>query len=137
MEPQSLDPVRDALVERREQLQGQIDQMGDEQVALGEDQGLEMGALGNHMADDAGNLFEAQRLATISEDLRDSLVQVDAALERMDGGQFGTCQRCGNPIDPERLEALPHAAFCIDCQRLVEQGSPGAAVSEGPTAVQP
>jgi RNA polymerase-binding transcription factor DksA len=39
----------------------------------------------------------------------------------MDQGQYGICQRCGKPINPERLEAFPYVTFCIDCQSLLER----------------
>ena len=42
--------------------------------------------------------------------------QISAALNRLDAGTYGRCLRCGGRIAPERLEVLPHAAACIDCQ---------------------
>jgi RNA polymerase-binding transcription factor DksA len=42
---------------------------------------------------------------------------VEQALERMDAGAYGSCERCGRPIDEERLEALPAARLCLDCKR--------------------
>jgi DnaK suppressor protein len=50
------------------------------------------------------------------------LETVDAALGRLDDGRYGTCVRCGRPIAPERLEALPWAARCIECQTIVDRG---------------
>ena len=47
---------------------------------------------------------------------------VEGALERIEAGTYGTCQRCGKPISEERLEALPYAELCIDCKRAVERG---------------
>ena len=41
---------------------------------------------------------------------------------RIDEGTFGLCERCGKPIDPERLEALPYATLCIDDKRKQERG---------------
>jgi len=41
---------------------------------------------------------------------------VDAALSRIDEGDFGECLGCGEEIDPRRLEAQPEAPFCIECQ---------------------
>jgi RNA polymerase-binding transcription factor DksA len=53
---------------------------------------------------------EAERLAT---ELRESLDEVDAALERFRAGSYGICQGCGKPIGAARLEAMPAARFCI------------------------
>jgi DnaK suppressor protein len=46
---------------------------------------------------------------------------VIAALQKIDDGSFGNCERCGETIGDKRLEALPFARHCIDCQRLVEE----------------
>jgi DnaK suppressor protein len=43
------------------------------------------------------------------------------ALQKIDSGAFGECERCGETIGDKRLEALPFARHCIDCQRLVEE----------------
>ena len=65
----------------------------------------------------ASQVFEQQRSLALRDRARQQLELVDAALGRIDNGTFGTCLRCGNPIAAERLEALPWAALCIDCQR--------------------
>ena len=49
------------------------------------------------------------------------LVGIDEALDRIENGTFGTCARCGKQIAEDRLEALPYATRCIDCQRLAER----------------
>ncbi len=40
---------------------------------------------------------------------------IDAALDRIDAGTFGTCVSCGEPISIERLKAVPHTPFCKAC----------------------
>jgi RNA polymerase-binding transcription factor DksA len=40
---------------------------------------------------------------------------IDAALDRLHAGTFGTCVGCGEPISVERLNAVPHTPFCKDC----------------------
>jgi RNA polymerase-binding protein DksA len=70
----------------------------------------------------ASQVFEQQRDLALRDRARQQLELVDGALERLDGGTYGTCLRCGRPIAPERLEALPWAAHCIDCQREIGRG---------------
>jgi DnaK suppressor protein len=65
----------------------------------------------------ASQVFEQQRDLALRERAEHQLTLVDAALERIEGGTFGVCQNCGREIRTERLEALPWAALCIDCQR--------------------
>jgi RNA polymerase-binding protein DksA len=49
------------------------------------------------------------------------LRQIDAALARIDGHCYGTCEDCGADIGYARLAAFPAANRCIDCQRLRER----------------
>lgn len=48
------------------------------------------------------------------------LQEIDDALRRIDDGTYGTCMRCGKPIDDERLEAVPTARYHADCQSELE-----------------
>ena len=65
----------------------------------------------------ASQVFDQNRQQALRERAQRELVQVDAALSRLDAGTYGRCQSCGRPIDPARLEALPWAQFDLDCQR--------------------
>jgi DnaK suppressor protein len=48
------------------------------------------------------------------------VADIDQALMRMDEGTYGTCARCGNPIDERRLEAVPTARYDAKCQTEIE-----------------
>ena len=65
----------------------------------------------------ASHVFEQQRDLALRDHNRQHLAAIDAALARLDGGTYGSCTSCHQPIAPARLEALPWAALCIDCQR--------------------
>jgi DnaK suppressor protein len=67
----------------------------------------------------ASQVFEQQRDLALRDRNEQHLAQVEEALQRLDEGTFGWCSSCGRPIAPERLEAIPWAALCIDCQRRV------------------
>ena len=70
----------------------------------------------------ATQVFEQQRDLALRDRAAQQLELVDAALARLADGTFGTCLRCGKAIAPARLEALPWAAHCIDCQGIVDRG---------------
>ena len=61
-------------------------------------------------------------MLAVSENESRQLALVDQALTRLDDDEYGICQNCENPINPKRLEAIPWARYCLDCQELVEQG---------------
>jgi DnaK suppressor protein len=49
-----------------------------------------------------------------------SIAEIDDALQRIDDGTYGTCERCGKPIDERRLEAVPTARYDAACQAIIE-----------------
>ena len=84
-------------------------------------------------AQTAGDLVDAA-LDSAQDEISSQLAEVESrelasvenALERMRRGQYGVCEGCGMKIPLARLNALPYATYCIDCQREMEQyGSVG------------
>src|SRR3954464_12370626 len=65
----------------------------------------------------ASQVFEQQRDLALRDHSRQHLEAIDAALARLDAGTYGACARCHGAIPAGRLEALPWAALCIDCQK--------------------
>jgi DnaK suppressor protein len=53
----------------------------------------------------------------------DELQAIDAAIERIKDGTYGTCQDCGKPIPLKRLQAVPYVVDCIGCRREAEKRS--------------
>ena len=58
---------------------------------------------------------------TLEENSAQVLVEIDAALLRIEAGTYGTCRSCGGEILVARLEAYPWASLCIDCRRQAER----------------
>jgi RNA polymerase-binding protein DksA len=75
----------------------------------------------NHLADSATATLNREIDYTLEENSEHVLSGINEALDRIESGTFGSCARCGKQIDEERLEALPYATRCIDCQRLAER----------------
>ena len=65
----------------------------------------------------ASHVFEQQRDLALRDHNTQHLAAVEAALARIEDGTYGRCTACHQPIDPDRLHALPWAALCIACQR--------------------
>jgi RNA polymerase-binding transcription factor DksA len=68
-----------------------------------------------HDPEGATLAFERQHTAALLEAAREQAAAVDAALERLQAGRYGRCDRCGQPIGADRLAARPAAATCIRC----------------------
>ena len=50
------------------------------------------------------------------------LSTLDLALKKIDDGTYGKCERCGQDIPQERLDAVPYATLCVTCRQLEERG---------------
>jgi RNA polymerase-binding transcription factor DksA len=59
--------------------------------------------------------FERAQVAALLTAARERVAEVERALERVDLGSYGACERCGSPIDPARLEVRPFARTCVAC----------------------
>jgi DnaK suppressor protein len=74
------------------------------------------------IVDRANNAYNRELMFSLSDTERNTLLQIENALRRMDEGTYGRCANCGRDIALPRLEALPWARFCVDCQELAEKG---------------
>ena len=61
--------------------------------------------------------WERQQIAALLDEARTTLADIDAAEQRMQTGQYGTCTTCGLQITDERLDALPATPTCVACAR--------------------
>jgi DnaK suppressor protein len=75
----------------------------------------------NHMADDATEAFDQAVDVALKRKIEASLEEVERALAKFDDGTYGLCEACGARIDRARLEVLPQAQYCLDCQIRQEQ----------------
>ncbi|GAA2620242.1 hypothetical protein GCM10010399_59200 [Dactylosporangium fulvum] len=69
------------------------------------------------LTDDTGDPAEDHTRTALLAATRQSVEQVSGALQRLADGTYGACEQCGASIPRERLEILPHARFCMPCQR--------------------
>lgn len=79
------------------------------------------------LGDQAATAYTREFLFELGNGDRRLLREVMTALRKLDEGGFGECERCSEPIAEKRLEALPFARYCIDCQRAVEHEEKAAA----------
>lgn len=74
------------------------------------------------------DLAEREKNLALLMVMERKLESVNTALRAMEKGSYGICERCGNPIDPARLEVRPDATLCLNCQREVERIAKKAAL---------
>jgi RNA polymerase-binding protein DksA len=111
---------RKLLVDERERVSSTVESLHESNSRSFEEE-TEEETYDNHLADSATATLNREIDSTLEENSGHVLVGIDEALDRIENGTFGTCARCGKPIAEDRLEALPYATRCIDCQRLAER----------------
>jgi len=93
------------------------------QVVQSEQEGRESDQEGTQdLADKAANAYTKEFLFHQSDDSRRILQLVNEALERIKSGRYGLCVACGKEVQQKRLEAVPWARHCIECQEKQENG---------------
>ncbi len=75
--------------------------------------------------EEATESFELEKRLALEKQIRDQLAEVEHALVKFENGTYGSCDNCGQPIDPARLEALPQAALCLKCKALQAKNAKG------------
>lgn len=75
------------------------------------------------IADKAANSYTKEFLFHQSDENRRVLVLVNEALDRVKNGSYGLCVACGEEVQVKRLEAVPWARHCIECQEKQDQGA--------------
>jgi DnaK suppressor protein len=104
---------RTILEEERTSLQAQLAELG-----FGDEGKIEYDS---NFADTSQVTAERGENEALASQLRDALGDVLKALDKLERGTYGTCERCGQPISPARLEAKPASAYCINCASVARR----------------
>ncbi|MBI3457847.1 MAG: TraR/DksA family transcriptional regulator [Candidatus Rokubacteria bacterium] len=114
MKKDRLAHFRKTLLEKRRQLEAEVGRSALYGKGQEDDSIKDLG-------DQATTAYTREFLFELGNGDRRLLKEVLIALQKLDEGGFGECERCGQAIAEKRLEALPFARYCINCQRLIEE----------------
>jgi RNA polymerase-binding transcription factor DksA len=97
--------VRQKLTERYAEIRGRLERIaGDANKPLDAD-----------FEEQAVERENDEVLIALDSSIRAEMAQIEKTLARLDKGEYGVCEVCGDPITPKRLEALPYANRCMAC----------------------
>lgn len=116
-----LEKIRANLVEKQIELETRKKELDEASFTSTQSDITGEVGLDEDFADAGTATFERERDLSIRNNIRDLIDQVTRAMQRIDEGTYGTCERCGQPIDATRLKELPHASLCLDCKRREER----------------
>jgi DnaK suppressor protein len=97
--------------DRRAQLTAERERLNDELTTLG----IDRNSYDEGFADSGQVTAERGEVDALVGSLRETLVDIDAALGKLEAGTYGQCESCGQDIADARLEAMPAARLCMSC----------------------
>ena len=106
--------VKEQLLRTRAELLREVSESYAACRELGQDGVADIG-------DMSANAYSRDVLFNLSETQRQQIRDIDAALERIDQGEYGVCMHCGEDIAPRRLEVRPFSRYCIECKTDLEK----------------
>ncbi|OGC09272.1 hypothetical protein A2V82_15425 [candidate division KSB1 bacterium RBG_16_48_16] len=122
MKQQQLEFFRDLIIQKRETLLNEIEHLKNNGLNSSvKDISGEHSAYSYHMADQGTDTMDREQQYMFASREGNYLYHLERALERIEKGEYGICVRCNNEINPERLEAVPHARLCIQCKSKEEK----------------
>jgi DnaK suppressor protein len=104
-----LDAIRRDLEARRDETRKRVEALA-ERPELGAAQGF-----GKRIGDGTTEAISRLTDIGVGRTLETALERVERALAKLDEGSYGVCDRCGEPIPPKRLEAMPDSTLCVAC----------------------
>ncbi|MCI0415940.1 TraR/DksA C4-type zinc finger protein [bacterium] len=116
MDKKQLEKYRKKLVEKRKDILDEFRKNVNYRMESAADDGTQ------DIADKATMAYNKEFLFSLTDSERDMLQLIDEALIRINTKDFGVCNSCQSEIKVTRLEAVPWARYCLNCQELQEQG---------------
>ena len=128
MKPEELNSFRKLLKLLQARLRGDVEQLQDEAFSISESGNDQRSS--NHMAEMGSDAWDLDFSLQLVESDQGVLEEISHALKRVDDGTYGLCELCLQQGLPEakaripkmRLQAIPHARNCVDCERKKELG---------------
>ncbi len=110
--------VKERLVARKQNLWLEVKQQLKTSIGDGYQ---EMLATARDEEDQASVSLLAETQLSLLGPKRQELEAIEAALQRLENGNYGLCENCGLPIEPRRLEIMPETPLCRNCQSQREK----------------
>jgi len=114
MEQLDVEAARKMLLKMRDEVLKEVQQANQASLELGQDGVPDIGDL-------SANTYSRDVLLNLSENQRQKIRDIDAALERVEAGEYGVCLRCEEEISPRRMEVRPFSRYCVECKSDVEK----------------
>ena len=115
------DKCKKLLLKKREEILNEINHIAKENLKSQKEASGDLSAYSYHMADMASDSYDREFNLNIASAEQEIIYEIDEALKRIEEGEYGVCLSCNKKIPVRRLNALPYAKCCIQCQSQEEK----------------
>ena len=117
-----LEKFKDLLLKKRAELATSVNHItGDTRKQSQREAAGDLSGYSLHMADMASDNFDREFSLNLASGERETLLEIEEALERMKEKIYGKCLSCGKKVGKKRLSAVPYAKFCLKCKKQEEE----------------
>jgi len=120
--PEQIQHFKQLLLEKRSEILQNVSYIEQEGLRRLLQSSGDLSSIPVHMADLGTDNYQQELAAGLVDGQRQLLYEIDQALERIEQGRYGICEGTGKPISLARLEAMPWARYCIEYERMIEEG---------------
>jgi len=120
MRTREKDRLLSKLLKKRDDIKKEIQYFEENQRLSAEETSGEVSRFTTHAADMSAISQEREKAFMLASHQRELLLQVNAAIEKLESESYGICELCGDKITLERLSLLPYTKFCMKCQIEME-----------------
>ena len=123
MNKKETDKFKKLLLKKREELISSVNHFtGDTRRQSQKEASGDLSGYTLHMADMASDNYDRELSFNLASGERETLLQIDEALRRIEDRSYGKCLMCKKKISKRRLSAVPHAKLCLKCKQQEESG---------------
>lgn len=119
--PKAIEKIKATLEEQRVALLREFSDLEEGSFSSSQSDMSGEASFDEEYADAGSYTFEREKELSIGNNIRDLLEKVEHALDRIERGRYGLCENCGDPINKDRLLALPYSSLCIRCKQREER----------------
>jgi DnaK suppressor protein len=120
--PERIEHFKQLLLTKRHELLHNVNHMEEEALRKSLQTSGDLSSMPIHMADLGSDNYEQDLAVGLMDGERRLLQEIDQALDRIQQGTYGICEGTDKPISRARLEAMPWARYCIEYERMIEEG---------------
>ena len=126
MNKKDLKHYKNLILKKKEELLVELGYLEESSMSsTTKDQSGDLSSYSFHMADQGSDTMEREMAFTFASREGRYLHHLNEALDRIEKGNYGKCRTCGDEINKQRLDAVPHATQCIKCKNSEEKKKRG------------